>query len=360
MTTPRTTKRFQLLAKANGEAELVLYGEIDAYFGIAAKQVREDLKAMGDVKAIHVRLNSEGGNVFDGLAIYNTLREHPAAVTVHVDGMALSIASIIAMAGDAIVMAEGAYMMLHNPAMFSYGDAEDHEQAAALLASVKDQLLGIYSRRTGLDAAAVAELMAAETWLDADAAIAKGFATRKTETLAVAASIDTSRFANAPKQFHPSNSLANEEVPMPNEPTPAPAAPAVPQPAAYHDLKTSLPEADAAFLCEQLEARATLAQAQAAWTTHLADQLKARDTELAALKAQAAKPAEPPAAPNGVQPLGSAGAGTSTPVAAAAQFEQLVNAAMAAGSPRHRAVRDVARRNPDLRQAWVEEANAGR
>ena len=97
MTKSKSITGFSIVAKG-GAAEVVLYGEINANWGIGAKQFREELKAIGEVSTIHVHVNSPGGQVFEGLGIYNTLKDHKARVIVHIDGMALSMASLIAMA----------------------------------------------------------------------------------------------------------------------------------------------------------------------------------------------------------------------------------------------------------------------
>jgi ATP-dependent protease ClpP protease subunit len=361
---PKSSHRFQVRAVAADRAELILYGEVDRFWGVGAKQVRDELKALGTaIQTLDVHINSEGGNYFEGVAIYNVLRNHPARVVVHVDGMALSIASLIAMAGDERLMADGAYMMVHNPIMAAFGDAADHEQTAELLKDVTEQLTAIYARHTGLSDEEIVALMAAETWLDAGEAVAKGFATGTEASLAVAANFHVKRFQNVPESLcksteprkqEPANMADTNSAPAaPAEPTTAPA----PQPAAFADLKAALPEADAGFMVAQLDAKATVDQAKAAWTKHLADQLKAKEDELA--KVLAEKP-QPPAEPSGVPPLSSASgsAGSGVIENAGEEFERLVAEQMKAGTPRHKAVQNVARRNPDLRAAWLEQVNA--
>ncbi len=370
----KTENRFQVRATAADRAELILYGEIDRFWGVGAKQVRDDLKALdAKITTLDVHINSEGGSYFEGVAIYNVLRNHPARVVVHVDGMALSIASLIAMAGDERIMAEGAYLMVHNPVMAAFGDAADHAQTAELLKDVTAQLTAIYARHTGLPDAEIVALMDAETWLDADEAVAKGFATGKAAALAVAANFHANRFRNVPEVFT-NHSPSDKEAIMP-EPTTATPAPAAPQPASqpttappapqaagYADLKAALPEADAGFMIEQLDAKATVDQARAAWGKHLADQVKARDEEIALLKAQATQAAAQPGKPaSGVPPLASAAAPAAGPSGdPLAEWNARVEKAIRAGRPRHVAVREVAVRHPELRKAFVAAHNAGR
>jgi ATP-dependent protease ClpP protease subunit len=116
-----TRRWYQFRAQAGG-AEIVIYDEIGA-FGIPAKAFLDELKALGPVAELTVRINSPGGSVFDGVAIYNALKRHDAAVTVWIDGIAASIASMIAMAGDEVVMPENAMLVLHDPSGLVAGTA---------------------------------------------------------------------------------------------------------------------------------------------------------------------------------------------------------------------------------------------
>ncbi|HSW44932.1 MAG TPA: head maturation protease, ClpP-related, partial [Phycisphaerae bacterium] len=128
---------------SGGVAEIVLYDVIDPVFGTGAKQIKEELDAAGEVSEIHLRINSEGGNVFEGLAIYNLLKQHSARVIVHVDGTALSAASFVAMAGDEIEVAENSWLMVHNPVIDLAGaDAAELRRNADLIDGLREQLIG--------------------------------------------------------------------------------------------------------------------------------------------------------------------------------------------------------------------------
>jgi len=146
---------------------------------VSAKDVRAKLKAAGDVSKIVVRINSVGGDVFDGTAIYNLLKDHPARVEVHVDGICASIASIIAMAGDDITMGQGTWMMIHEPYSQMMLDArsDDLRKAADTLDKMRDGLCAVYAERTGIDEKECLALMQEETWMTADEALEKGFCT---------------------------------------------------------------------------------------------------------------------------------------------------------------------------------------
>lgn len=182
-------------------AEIYLYDEIGAGWGggISAKQFAEDLTALGKVDTLNIRMNSPGGDVFDGLAIYNTLKRHPANVIVDVDGMALSIASVIAMAGDTINMAGNAMMMIHDPWTVAAGTAEDFRKQADIMDQVKVNLAQTYAARTQTDEDQIMDMMTEETWMTATEARAAGFADDVTDSLDMAAKFDLSRFKKAPQ-----------------------------------------------------------------------------------------------------------------------------------------------------------------
>ena len=127
----RMKRWYDFRAQARG-AEIVIYDEIGA-FGIPAKAFLDELKALGPVAELTVRINSPGGSVFDGVAIYNALKRHDAAITVWIDGIAASIASMIAMAGDEVVMPENAMLVLHDPSGLVAGTASDMRAMAEAL-----------------------------------------------------------------------------------------------------------------------------------------------------------------------------------------------------------------------------------
>jgi ATP-dependent Clp protease protease subunit len=191
-----------ILRAAKDDAEILIYDGIGQDFwgdGVTAKSFDKELKALGAPKTINVRINSGGGNVFDGIAIYNALARHSARKVVHVDGLAASIASVIAMAGDEILMGDGTFMMVHNAWSFAIGNAAEMRRTADLLDSVSGQIADIYVNRSGQNAKAVKALMDAETWMDADEAVKKGFADgRDKDAVRTAASIDARAFRNLP------------------------------------------------------------------------------------------------------------------------------------------------------------------
>lgn len=157
--------------KADG-AEIFIYDEI-GWFGLTAQDFVNELRQI-DRDRIALHLNSPGGEVFDGIAIYNALRDHPAEVTVCIDSLAASIASVIAMAGDRIRMARNGQMMIHDALTMTIGNAEDHAKATEMLSRTSDTIADTYAQRAGGTAAAWRKIMKAETWYTAKEALDAG------------------------------------------------------------------------------------------------------------------------------------------------------------------------------------------
>lgn len=144
--------------------------------GMTAKRMAGILRSIGD-KDIAVNINSPGGDFFEGVAIYNMLRQHKAKVTVNVLGLAASAASIIAMAGDDINMGEGSFLMIHNAWCMAIGNRHDMLAASEQLAPFDAAMADVYAARSGKTVDEAAALMDAESWIGAELAIAQGFAT---------------------------------------------------------------------------------------------------------------------------------------------------------------------------------------
>lgn len=144
--------------------------------GVTAKRVAAALRSIGE-RDVTVSINSGGGDFFEGITIYNLLREHPHKVTVKVVGLAASAASIIAMAGDEIQIAKTGFMMVHNAWVFAVGNRHDLREAADVLDEFDGAMVDLYAESTGLDKKEVEGLLDAETWLSGQSAIDKGFAT---------------------------------------------------------------------------------------------------------------------------------------------------------------------------------------
>lgn len=142
--------------------------------GVTAKKVAAQLRAIAG--PVEVQINSPGGDMFEGIAIYNVLREHPHDVTVKVMGMAASAASIIAMAGDRVEIGAASFIMIHNCWVLAYGNRNDMRSLADWLEPFDQAMTDVYVARTGLDAKAVSKMLDDETWLSGSQAVEKGFA----------------------------------------------------------------------------------------------------------------------------------------------------------------------------------------
>lgn len=181
-----------------GIAEIRIFDEIGTG-GTTAKTFADELKAIGNVSRITLKINSPGGEVFAGNAIYNTLRKHQASIHVEIEGIALSMGSVIAMAGDHISMAENALMMIHNPWSGAIGDADELRKTADVMDKTKQSILSAYVRKTGKSPEEISAMMDAETWMDANEALEHGFIDEITDQLEIAAIFDPTKFNNVPK-----------------------------------------------------------------------------------------------------------------------------------------------------------------
>ena len=193
---------YSIKAKTNDTAEISIYDEI-GFWGVSAASFAQDLKDCGNnIKQINLHIHSPGGDVFDGIAIYNLLKNHPANVTVYIDGLAASMASVIAMAGNEVIMPENAMMMIHKPWGIQGGDAEDMRKYADLLDKVENTLIPAYANKTGKTTEELAEMLSAETWLNGKECVEQGFADKLAEPLVAMASIKSRKledFENMPK-----------------------------------------------------------------------------------------------------------------------------------------------------------------
>jgi ATP-dependent protease ClpP protease subunit len=184
------------------EAQIVIYGDIG--FDITAKDFSDQLDALGDVKTITVRIASHGGDYFEGIVMHSRLTSSGAKITVYIDGAASSAASVVAMAGDEIFIAESGEMMIHEARVRARGNAADLARVAARLEAANEQMALIYQRRTGQDIAKVRSMMDAETVFTASQAVELGFATATFGGERIAAKYDPERH---PRRYPPSGTL---------------------------------------------------------------------------------------------------------------------------------------------------------
>lgn len=196
-------RNFKIRAAAADTAEILLYGDIGMGGwgeGVSAKEFAAELKDAGDVSFINLRINSAGGDIFDGMAIFSQLQRHPAIVNVSIDGLAASVASVVAMAGDTITMPENAYMMIHNPWAAMVGYASDMRKMADTLDKVGLGIVAAYQSQCDLPDAEILKMMDAETWLTGAEAVALGLADTAAPAVPIAAHFDFSqhKFLNTP------------------------------------------------------------------------------------------------------------------------------------------------------------------
>lgn len=203
-------KKFWSMTKNENNADISIFGEIvtSGYewyeSDVSASGFQKDLKGLGEVDTINLHINSPGGSVFDGIAIYQMLVQHNAKINVYVDGLAASIASVIAMAGDNIYIPKNAMLMVHNPWTVVAGNASELRKQADDLDKIGQSMKESYLSKTNgkLDQETLQKLLDDETWLSADEAVAYGFADEVLEENRAAACVSNELFAkyrNVPK-----------------------------------------------------------------------------------------------------------------------------------------------------------------
>jgi len=215
---------FNNSASEDTPSVLSIYDEI-GFWGVQAKDFVNELRAVKS-KVLNVEINSPGGDVFAGLAIYNALKSSGKEIVVKVMGVAASAASLIAMAGDRIVMPKNTFLMIHNPWSFAMGNADELRETADTLDKIGTSLLSTYAAKTGLEESKLAEMLAKDTWLSADEALEMGFATEVVDEVKANAKFDMAR-ADLPEAVRAVFAMAaaapKAEVEPQPEPQPEPA-----------------------------------------------------------------------------------------------------------------------------------------
>jgi ATP-dependent protease ClpP protease subunit len=190
-------------AAPNAPAYISIYDEI-GLGGVTAGAFEKALQALGEPKAIDLHLNSPGGDVFQAMAIHSMLDRHPARITVYVDGIAASAASLIAMVGDEIIMPSNSMMMIHGPSGMVLGTGDGIREMADTLDRIGQAMASTYAKRTGQPIDRVLAWMDSETWFTAEEAVQFGFATKVEQPVKIAASWDaTGRWQWTPTALAP-------------------------------------------------------------------------------------------------------------------------------------------------------------
>ena len=211
----KNKKSWKFNNKGNNVGELMLYGDIasSTWWGdeITPKDFKADLDSLGDIQTLNIYINSDGGDVFAGQAIYSMLKRHSATKNVYIDGLAASIASLIAMAGDKIIMPANSMIMVHNPWTAAMGNSNDFRKLADDMDKIRESMLAVYEAKTGMKQEDIIPLLDLETWMTAQDALDNGFCDEIEEEKQVAASLsgdflningvnmDIKRFKNAPR-----------------------------------------------------------------------------------------------------------------------------------------------------------------
>jgi ATP-dependent Clp endopeptidase proteolytic subunit ClpP len=194
-------KWYNISGKAStGIVDVYIFDEIGAY-GLNAQSFIEEIKAYKD-RPMNIHINCVGGDVFDGMAIYNIIKKRTAETTVYIEGIAASMGSVIALAADNVVMAENSLFMIHNAWGGAMGESKELKKTANLLEKISNEIADIYIKKTKLPYDRVKEMMDEETWLNADEALELGFIDSISDAIKVAAKYDVSKFKN----------ITNEEI----------------------------------------------------------------------------------------------------------------------------------------------------
>ncbi len=220
-------KWFDIQNKAKDTADVYIYSEVGGY-DVNAKSFIDELKEIKD-KNINVHINSLGGSVFDGLAIYNALKNHAHKVTTKVEGICASISSVIAMGGDTIEMSENSLLMIHNPFAMSGGDANELRKTANILDKIRNEIADIYASKSKHDAEHYINLMDVESWFNSKESLELGLINGITKPISIQNNYDISKFQNITtekinKVINQKNNLVmsentqNEKVEKINEP----------------------------------------------------------------------------------------------------------------------------------------------
>ena len=187
-------KWYNIQNKAGETADIYIFDEIGTY-GVTAQDFISEIKGLKDMP-INLRINSLGGDVFDGMAMYNVIKRREAKTTVYIEGIAASIATIIALGADEVIMAENSLFMIHNAWGGTSGEAKDMRKTAETLDKITSELTDIYVKKTGLSYDTLAQMMDEESWLNAEEAFRLGFIDTISDSIKVAAKYDVSKFKN--------------------------------------------------------------------------------------------------------------------------------------------------------------------
>jgi ATP-dependent Clp protease protease subunit len=204
-------KRFEVVNKDSDEATIYLYDVIDDWYGVSAQAFVKELNGI-TASTINLRINSPGGDVFAGRAINTALKQHKSKVIAHIDGLAASAATYVALGADEVRMSDGAFFMIHKGWTYMVGNADDCRTTAELLDKVDLSIANDYAKKTEIATDELIEMMAAETWFTAEEAKEKGFVDTVFDGDEVSNSYDLSEFSHTPEKIKQPENKANIEM----------------------------------------------------------------------------------------------------------------------------------------------------
>jgi ATP-dependent Clp protease, protease subunit len=201
-------------ARNEASASIYLYDVIDAYWGISAKAMIEALDAAQGVPLVNLHINSPGGDVFESRAIIAAMKRFDGKIVAHIDSLAASAATSIALAASEVVISQGAFFMIHNASGMVWGDKNAMRETADLLEKIEGAIVADYTGKTGKPDQQIIDWMNAETWFSADEAIAEGFCDRLADAPKAKNTWNLAAFDKAPKALlEPENGGAQEPQP---------------------------------------------------------------------------------------------------------------------------------------------------
>jgi len=340
--------------------EIRLYGVIGE--DVKAIDVKSALDAMDQTQPLVVRIHSEGGAVADGLAIYDAFKAYTGPKKAIIESAAFSIASHIAMAFENVEITENGYLMIHNPHMDAGGDDAAHYQAAEILSKLKASMVTAYSQKTGKTADEILAVMAKDTWINANDALAAGYVNRIIGAKQVRAVAKTMQIPQSVI-----TSLCGDDVSKPVKErkkmtTEAPVA------ATLAEIKAVYPKASAEFLVKCIEKQLPVASVLSEALAAMDEELTKCKAQIAAMEAEAMEisvepteeetPAEAKAkARTGVKPVAKATGGSVGKPSASVQWQAAIDAAMPKAKSKAQAVSMANRNHPGLREQYLAEVN---
>jgi len=185
---------YKIKNKLSEVSDIYLFNDIGT-FGITAQSFIDEIKEYED-RELNIHINSLGGEVFEGMAIYSIIQRRTSKTTVYIEGIAASIASVIALAADEVIMSENSLLMIHNAWGGTQGEAKDMRKQAEILEKITNEIAEVYGKKTKIPYNEIVEMMDEETWLTAEEAVALGFVDSISEPIQVAAKYDVSKYKN--------------------------------------------------------------------------------------------------------------------------------------------------------------------